>query len=306
VRTQLLGRNLMTTRIQWKSGSLQQKLKDQTAHGLSTGDLQPIKTEVEQVPDGDISFLVYILANLEEKQAQSQSSSENPFLPYEPNLYVTDVTDTHLCLLNKFNVVANHFLIVTREFESQENWLTTEDFAALTKCLSEVDGLAFYNGGETAGSSQSHKHIQVVPLTDEMSDLPIEIALTKAKVSGGNRWSPLLPYKHAIAKFPPKKAGLSGDVLTKLYMSRYLMLLKAVGIDVSDMNSPQSAPYNLLCTRQWMMLVPRSEENHAGIPVNSLGFAGSLLVKNRAELEQLQEIGPLNLLRQVSFEREEE
>jgi len=296
----------MTTRIQWKSGSLQKKLKDQTAHGLSTGDLQPIKTEVEQVPDGDINFVVYILESLAEKQAQGQANTENPFLPYEPDLYVTDITDAHLCLLNKFNVVENHFLIVTREFESQENWLTSADFEALTKCLSEVDGLAFYNGGEMAGSSQPHKHIQVVPRTGELSELPIEIALTKAKVSGGNRWSPLLPYKHAIAKFPPQKAGLSGDVLTKLYMSRYLMLLKAVGIDASNQDAPQTAPYNLLCTRQWMMLIPRSAENHEGIPVNSLGFAGSLLVKDRAELTQLQEMGPLNLLRQVSFEREEE
>ncbi len=300
----------MTTRIQWKPGSLAQRLKDQTAHGLKTGELQPIRTEVAQVADGDINFVVYLLASLADKEdsreQQGKTKPENPFLPYEPDLYVTDVTDTHLCLLNKFNVVENHFLIVTREFEPQENWLTPADFEALTKCLSEVDGLAFYNGGQVAGSSQPHKHMQVVPRTGELSDLPIEIAFTKAKVSGGNRWSPLLPFRHAIAKFPPAKAGLSGDVLTKLYMSRYLMLLKAVGIDASELDGPQTAPYNLLCTRQWMMLVPRSKENHAGIPVNSLGFAGSLLVRNQAELAQLQEMGPLNLLHQVSFERTEE
>ena len=300
----------MTTRIQWKPGSLAQRLKNQTAHGLETGELQPIRTEVAQVADGDINFVVYLLTSLadkeESREQQGKTKPENPFLPYEPDLYVTDVTDTHLCLLNKFNVVENHFLIVTREFESQENWLTAADFEALTKCLSEVDGLAFYNGGQVAGSSQPHKHMQVVPRTGELSDLPIEIAFTKAKVSGGNRWSPLLPFRHAIAKFPPAKAGLSGDVLTKLYMSRYLMLLKAVGIDISNPDGPQTAPYNLLCTRQWMMLVPRSKENHAGIPVNSLGFAGSLLVKNQAELAQLQEMGPLNLLHQVSFERTEE
>lgn len=297
----------MTTRIQWESGSLWQRLKDQTAHGLSTGDLQPIKTEVEQIPDGDINFVTYVLASLSEKEkSRGQQGDVNPFSPYEQDLYVTDVTDTHLCLLNKFNVVNQHFLIVTREFESQDNWLNAADFEALTKCLSEVDGLAFYNGGEVAGSSQAHKHMQVVPRIDEMSSLPIEIALTKAKVSGGNRWSPLLPFRHAIAKFPPQKAGLSGEVLTKLYMSRYLMLLKAVGIDASDLKAPQTAPYNMLCTRQWMILVPRSKESHNDISVNSLGFAGSLLVKNQAELTQLQEFGPLKLLREVGFERDEE
>lgn len=305
-----LGKRPMTTRIQWKPGSLQQRLEGQTAHGLSTGDLQPIRTEVTQISDGDIDFIVYILANLSAKEKsrkeQGKTKPDNPFLPYEPDLYVSDITDTHLCLLNKFNVVENHFLIVTREFESQENWLTMADFDALNKCLGEVDGLAFYNGGQTAGSSQPHKHLQVVPRTGAMRELPIEIALKKARVSGGNRWSPMLPYRHAIAKFPPAQSGFSGKALTKLYMSRYLMLLNAVGIDASNLEGPQTAPYNLLCTRQWMMLVPRSQEEYEGIPVNSLGFVGSLLVKNRDELKNLEEIGPLNVLRQVGFERDEE
>ena len=30
--------------------------------------------------------------------------------------------------------------------------------------LAEFDGLGFYNGGETAGASQPHKHLQIVPL----------------------------------------------------------------------------------------------------------------------------------------------
>ncbi|MGD1896691.1 MAG: hypothetical protein ACFB16_07025, partial [Phormidesmis sp.] len=140
----------------------------------------------------------------------------------------------------------------------------------------------------------------------EFSELPVEIALTKAKVSGGNRWSPLLPFKHAIAKFPPQKQGFAGDTLTKLYMSRYLMLLKAVGIDARDMNKPHPAPYNLLCTRQWMMLIPRTQEKHANISVNSLGFAGSLLDRDHAQLAQLQEIGPLKLLEAVAISKEDD
>ncbi len=300
----------MTARIPWKSGSLWERLKAQSAHGLETGYLRPIKTTVERIETGDISFLVYVLANIlrkeEAKAQQGKTASENPFLPYEQDLYVTDISETHLCLLNKFNVVDHHFLIVTREFEHQDNWLTMADFDALRKCLSEVDGLGYYNGGTAAGASQPHKHLQVIPRSDELAELPVEIAMTKAKVSGGNRWSPLLPFKHAIAKFPPQKQGFSGEVLTKLYMSRYLMLLNAVGIDTTDMSSTQTAPYNLLCTRQWMMLIPRSQEKYADISVNSLGFAGSLLVKDEEELTKLQEIGPLTLLEQVGYAQPDE
>ncbi|MGB5914181.1 MAG: phosphorylase, partial [Phormidesmis sp.] len=92
----------------------------------------------------------------------------------------------------------------------------------------------------------------------------------------------------------------------KLYMSRYLMLLNAVGIDTTDMDGVQTAPYNLLCTRQWMMLIPRSQEKYADISVNSLGFAGSLLVKNEEELAKLQEIGPMTLLEQVGDAQQDE
>jgi len=45
------------------------------------------------------------------------------------------------------------------------------------------------------------------------------------------------------------------------------------------------APYNLLATRRWMLVVPRRQERYEKISVNALGFAGSLFVRNAAELE---------------------
>ncbi|NIO40609.1 MAG: phosphorylase, partial [Burkholderiales bacterium] len=38
----------------------------------------------------------------------------NPFLPYGKDLFVSDISETHLALLNKFNVIDYHLLIVTR------------------------------------------------------------------------------------------------------------------------------------------------------------------------------------------------
>ena len=46
-------------------------------------------------------------------------------------MFVADVSDTHLCLLNKFNVIEHHLLIVTRKFEHQETLLTVRDFQAV-------------------------------------------------------------------------------------------------------------------------------------------------------------------------------
>jgi len=41
------------------------------------------------------------------------------------------------------------------------------------------------------------------------------------------------------------------------------------------------APYNLLATRRWMLVVPRRQERYEKISVNALGFAGSLFVTQR-------------------------
>ena len=44
------------------------------------------------------------------RQQQGKTAPANPFLPYEEDLYVCDLSPTHVCLLNKFNVVDHHFL----------------------------------------------------------------------------------------------------------------------------------------------------------------------------------------------------
>ena len=62
-------------------------------------------------------------------------------------MFVADISATHVCLLNKFTVIPDHLLLVTRAFEEQEDRLNLADFAALAACLSEFAGLGFYNAG---------------------------------------------------------------------------------------------------------------------------------------------------------------
>lgn len=277
----------------WQPSTLWSKLKTQTQHGLVTGSLKPIDTEYEIVSDSGLDFIVRILTNLnrkaEARKVQAKKKT-NPFLPYDQNLYVTDVSDTHVCLLNKFNVVEHHFLIVTRGFESQLDWLTLADFKALCRCLDEVPGLFFYNGGEAAGASQPHKHLQIVPQT-----FPVETAIHTAQFMDGIGQSPQLPYTHRIAKLSPEDSP-------EQWLSRYRQLLSHLNIDdpTGQWRGSQSCPYNLLGTRDWVMIVPRRQDHYLGISVNSLGFAGSLLVKNQIQMDQLKQIGPMALLKEVS------
>jgi len=160
-----------------------------TRHGLSTGALQPIATECRGLEQHGVPFQVRVLgrAHLKERR-RSEPSRPGPFNPFEnpdPDLVVGDVSPTHVCLLNKFNVVEHHLLIVTRVFEEQESVLTAADFEALALCMEGLDGLAFYNSGEMAGASQRHKHLQLTPpLGPEGLRAPMEKLLMTGQAPG--------------------------------------------------------------------------------------------------------------------------
>jgi sulfate adenylyltransferase (ADP) / ATP adenylyltransferase len=319
---------MMDERRAWQTGALHQRLAKQTEYALTTGALRSIVTDYEWLVAGELKFLVRILANLARKEAalktqkqheQTTGKAFNPFLPYEQDLYVCDISDTHVCLLNKFNVVDHHLLIITRAFESQVTWLNAADFVALAQCLQEIDGLAFYNGGAEAGASQPHKHLQLIPLPlfagDRASEthpsatrLPIEPAIATALTARSFPTAqapatsfsvPTWPFAHAIAPLTlASEPNQAGKDLHQCY--RQLLTALHSGDPSGQWQGKHHQAYNLLVTRNWMMIVLRSQESYESIPVNALGFAGSLLVKNAEQLAQLKEIGPLALLQQVS------
>ena len=286
-------------------GTLWEKVKQTTAHALECGTLKSIPTEFEFVEDEGVKFLVRILSNLSRKQAEKKQQEKkeqktgkefNPFLPYEQDLFVADVSQTHVCLLNKFNVVDHHLLIITRDFAEQESLLTLADFTAMLACLADFEGLVFYNGGKLAGASQKHKHLQIVPISN--TEIPITPLFTDAKFADDVATIPGLPFLHAFTNLPP-------EITPEVILAKYYALLERVGIKAVE-NNKQSAAYNFLATREWMLIVPRSLEEFESISINSLGFAGALLVKNAEQMQLVKDIGAMNILKNVglSFEQE--
>jgi ATP adenylyltransferase len=207
-------------------------------------------------------------------------------LPYDEELFVADVSATHVGLLNKFNVIDHHLLIVTREFVDQEAWLDEPDFEALWICMDEFPALGFYNAGTVAGASQPHKHLQLVPLPLAPSGPPVPI---QPLLDG----TPRLPFDHAFSPLDPARLRSPREAAAYT-LDLYRGLLHEVRLDATP------GPYNLLVTREWMLLVPREEELFDGVSVNALGFAGALLVRDRPQLERLKEIGPLRVLTHVA------
>ena len=292
-------------------GSLWSRTVQQTEFARQCGALKSIETEYHLLQQQDITFVVRTLANIarkeqarqqQQKQEQNTGKQIDPFLPYEPDLFVGDLSPTHICLLNKFNVVNRHLLIVTRDFEEQTDLLNLSDFKALDRCLQEIDGLAFFNGGKSAGASQRHKHLQLIPLPflPDMVHLPIEPEIAKIDFKKSLGKIDSFPFRHGVASLEiPSDSSV--EVRAEIMLQKYLALLNYVGLECNDGTVQQPGAYNFLATRNWMTIVPRSQESFQNISINSLGFAGSLFVRDRATLKLLRELTPIKLLTEVTF-----
>lgn len=281
----------------FQPGTLWRRITEQAACARNAGALHSISSRCRYLEDGGIRFAVRILPALALKQALRQVQAEkkqagqhyNPFLPPERDLSVAAVSDTHLAVLNKFNVLDHHLLIITKHFELQESWLTQADFEALWRCMAEFEGLGFYNAGEMAGASQRHKHLQVVPLplAPEGPAIPVQTLLK----SGAEISTTSLPIPHRIVGLQLDRRKDPAEVVRWMLKS-YLQM--AAELDV------EAHSYNLLVTRKWMLMIPRSRGRFGPISVNSLGFAGSLAVKDDKEFEMVRQTGPWRILMGVS------
>jgi ATP adenylyltransferase len=300
-------------------GSLVTAIDRTRGRALASGALQPIETEQETIEDGGVRFVVRRVSSLALKHVErhrrasraAAGKSANPFLPHEPDLFVADVSPTHFALLNKFYVIDRHLLVVTRAFVDQETLLDASDFAALVACMAEMPSLGFYNGGVTAGASQPHKHLQLVPLplAADGPAVPIEPALAAVRGATGIVQVPTLPFRHAFAwRDATLEAGaepnLPEDPVAEAArcIPLYRALLEEVGVGAIERDGEafQSAPYSLLVARRWMLAVPRTREHFGATSINALGFAGSLFVRDAGELAALREVGPMAALCAVS------
>ncbi|RDK06689.1 ATP adenylyltransferase family protein [Cupriavidus lacunae] len=289
---------------QLQPGTLWPAILQRTSHALQSGALCPIETVQAAIDDGGVRFLVRQVSSLacKDKARRTSGAGGNPFLPYDPELFVADISDTHVALLNKFNVIEHHLLIVTRRFEPQESLLTVPDFEALLACMAEFPSLGFYNGGAAAGASQGHKHLQIVPLplAEGGPALPVGPLLESARPAGAIGTVPGLAFAHAFAPLDLFAAPVA-EVACTAY-ERYRALLDAVGVRAVEVEGGlrQSAPYNLLVMSAGLLLVPRSAECVEGISVNALAFAGSLFVRDAAQMRTIEGLGPMRLLRRAA------
>ncbi|UCG78906.1 MAG: phosphorylase [Nitrospirota bacterium] len=298
--------------MSFKEGTLWRSVLDASESAIRSGALLPIETEHEFTEGSGIRFYIRVIRSLSRKDRETGIENgradgktvSDPFLPYEEDLFVARVSADHIALLNKYNVVDNHLLIVTEDFEDQDELLTVKDFGALLKCMAEYDSLGFYNGGTEAGASQRHKHLQLVPLplAHEGPSVPIEPLLDAVDSREGICSVEGLPFRNVFVRLDTKGDDPLGSLSEELH-GLYMDMMNASGLEPVERDGRkwQPGPYCLLITREWMLLVPRSREFWGPVSINSLGFAGAFLVRDRSQLYLVKKEGPMQVLKHVAF-----
>lgn len=265
------------------------EVRQRAAAAHASGAMYRIESEPFLVKDGGVDFVVRQYVDFKGQLArQPRSRPGNPLLEPEAELLVGDVTPTHRAILNKYHVIESHLLVVTREFVDQNALLDAADFDAVARCFPpHVPALAFYNGGTGSGASQPHRHLQLVTLPmAPWADIPMAPLLAAEP--------PQLPFPHAFVR--------SGMNDPERLHEAYRGLLATVGIRgvAAPGGERQTEPYNLLVTRDWMLLVPRSRDAFEGVSINSLAYAGAMLVREPHQLDAIRRVGPMGVLAQVA------
>ena len=84
---------------------------------------------------------------------------------------------------------------------------------------------------------------------------------------------PIQPFKHV-------------DRLYSQAHTRYMELLGGMDLVLIEQPDAPPHPYNLLMTREFMMIVPRRAECVEEMSINAMGFMGSLFVETELNLNE--------------------
>ncbi|KAF8274482.1 hypothetical protein EI94DRAFT_687821 [Lactarius quietus] len=308
--------------------------------GKASGDLLFFPSEVRTHRDLGIDFQIRLCPALLEKPtlptlhfdldaAECEKKKRlDPFkAPYNPNLYVGELKDEeegteYVVLLNKYSVVEEHFLLITKEFQSQKSPLDPSDLVQAYQLLRAARKtgkhlFAFYNCGDQSGASQVHKHLQFLPTTDEDGP-PIEQLAKAARIEKEDKPFALsgLPFANHVRRLALPSSATRAELepaLAQAFIELLDLCISTVRHATANSDAAEAGggggglSYNVVLTLGHLYIFPRRREVHTlavsgeTLSVNALGFAGFLLVKSDAELQAVTAEGPTNVLKSVAW-----
>ncbi|XP_063901775.1 uncharacterized protein LOC135121387 [Zophobas morio] len=202
-------------------------LKSARRRALKLGALFPLRNQIFFLWDSvlEINFELRVAEILTKKVSADNSLAfqKNPFLPYDSELYICDLGNSHVCLLNKYSVVKNHILVVTKNYRHQSDSLTQDDIEAWKMGIKMLKGIGFFNCGPESGASQPHKHFQVIPGKSELIN---ELYSQGVKDGDTINKHPKLKFKHGYICFK----GYSGPYYKWPYLQQQAWILRRISV----------------------------------------------------------------------------
>ena len=234
-------------------------------------------------------FVLRELISRPPRHLRPEGPKPNPFLPHDLPLEVASLGGSHVLLLNKYPVQTCHLLVITRQWQPQSGWLDANDWAAVAEVAADTGGLWFFNSAATAGASQPHRHLQLLPRDAGAPSCPLSPQIEHL-LQGAPRW----PWAYRLSA---RRDPLGGTDLPELYAHH----CHSLGLGAAEWDPAPAHAYNLLFDDHWFLTVLRRREQQAGFSVNGLGFAGYLLCTAESDLDWLKRHGPWRLLSDVAM-----
>lgn len=225
-------------------------------------------------------------------------------------------------MLNKFAVVPEHFILVTRAFKQQTHLLAADDLAAAHACVRayhDHDGegggggglFVFFNSGEHSGASQPHRHLQLLPVYKMREGLPetggdgADWTVLADRLAGDDQDNNGRAQQLPFATFAERIADDIGpEALRSAYVRLYRRACAAAGLEEGELGDleaddvPARISYNLGMTRTSLVVCPRLAEGDVvrsrdgkevgRLALNGTVLAGTSLVKSEAEWDALR------------------
>ena len=241
----------------------------------------------------------------EQKEAP-ETNKRGAFDDENPLFEIQKIGPRHRLILNKFSVVRPQFVIPTVAFEPQRDPLNVGDIAAVWQVIRKLCHqyyVGIFNCGVEAGSSVSHKHLQVIPTPDRneksfltmLYDQIIESAM-RGEWRAADQIHSLAgaPFKHAAWYIPQER-----DVEAAELHAVWKRLCKAVGIE-------DGQAHNLLLTTDLIVAIPRPKawmgSGDGELAANAACMAGVVWCKTEEQYNAWKAYGPMKALREFGVD----
>ena len=265
-----------------------EKALEQTNISFNKNSLFPIETKVV-TKDFYIKndFIIRKIDTSNFKKKICYGPKQNPFNPWEKILEIEKIGNYHQLILNKYPVQKGHILLITNTWKPQDGWLDINDWDAIQKVNQDTSGLWFFNSSPIAGASQPHRHIQLLRRSYGEASCPREKWFLDLEIRNNNETK----LKKSIVV-----SHLNFLEDSSYIYNLYLKMTKKVGLGDPINDKKPKYPYNILITNNWIAIIRRRFDHIHGFSINSLGFAGYLLLTEKSDTNYLKRFGPEKLL----------